>query len=169
MFQKTVCAIGCGGVGFGPPFLAGELRARPPMPDNGLPYGPTRVSIACLASNLGPGRAASPTDPAAPPNEGSRNGVFGQKWVPRNAPYNSQFRPKGVQKRDLLHQMGSGPVCFSVDSVSVQNIAATTPVAGEEPVRRGRVSKNGLRDRVGGGRFRAPVFGRRAARAAPDA
>ena len=127
---------------FGPPFSAKGCARDPPIPADGLPYGPTRVPIPCLASNRGPGRAVSPTDFAAPPNEGPRNGVFGQKGGSRNTPCNQQCRPKGVEKRDLLHQMGSDPVRFSIDPVLVINIVAATPGAGRAPANGGRFSKN---------------------------
>ena len=122
--------------------MAGGVRARPPMPANGLAFGPKLVPIPCLTSNLGPGRAAGPTDRAALQNEGARNGVFGRKGGPPDTPCNRQRRPKGVEKRDLLHQMGSDPVRFSIDPVLVRNIVAATPGAGRAPANGGRFSKN---------------------------
>ena len=73
-----------------------------------------------------------------------------------------EFGPKGFEKRDLLHRMGSEPVCFRIDPVLVRNIAATTPGAGRAPAKGGRFSKNDPPRHVhGGGSFWTPLFGQR--------
>ena len=136
----------------------------------GCPMDPPAFPYHVWHPICGPGRAVSPTDRAAPPNEGPRNGVFGQKGGSRNTPCNQQCRPKGVEKRDLLHQMGSDPVCFSIDPVLVRNIVAATPGAGRAPANGGRFSKNDPPHHVQEGSVLeggAPVFGQRGARATP--
>ena len=96
-------------------------------------------------------QARSHTLPDIKSGSGTRGGSNGPRGAtkrgatkrgPPDTPCNRQRRPKGVEKRDLLHQMGSDPVCFSIDPVLVRNIVAATPGAGRAPANGGRFSKN---------------------------
>ena len=146
VFQKRPPRHVHGGGRFGPPFSAKGCARDPPIPANGVLYRPTLVPIPRPTSNLGPRRAASPTDRAAPQNEGPRNGVFGQKGGSRNTPCNREFGPKGFEKRDLLHQMGSRP---------------QRQGQGERPPRGVGFPKTTPRGMFTGGSFWTPLFGQR--------
>ena len=163
-----------------------DPRFRPGGCARGPPHTCQRAALwthaafpyACLASNRGSGTRGESNGPCGATKRRATKRRFRPKRGLRATPRatgnsgqgcNREFGRRGVEKRDLLHQMGSDPVCFSIDPVLVRNIVAATPGAGRAPPRGGRFSKNDRANHLRGVGFGPPFLGRGRRRAAPHA